>query len=72
MIIVQVGAWPFDARAARVRAAQAHFVQQDSAAALVETSDLGRFYHYDALSCLVMGDRIADKLAAFASFASKT
>jgi hypothetical protein len=64
VIVVQVGYWPGSReggrRAQNVRAAQSDFCEQDQMAELVVSNDLGRHYHYDAPSILVMGRRIAE------------
>lgn len=62
VIIVQVGFWPSGTRMDHVRSAQASVAASDPYAGLVTTLDLGRHYHYDALSFLVMGDRIAQEM----------
>jgi hypothetical protein len=60
VVIVQVGFWPGNnALASRTRDAQAKFCDEDPRAVLVKTDDLARFYHYDAASFLIMGNRIA-------------
>ena len=62
MVIDQVGYWPMpkynaDVRRAarRTRDAQDKFCSEDLRAALVQTDDLARFYHYDAASFLYWG-----------------
>lgn len=59
VIIVQLGHWPEQDRSDRVRAAQASFVSADPKAELVKMNDLSRFYHFDAVSFLISGRRIA-------------
>ena len=60
VVIVQVGYWPADnAAGQRVRDAQAKLCDEDPRAVLVKTDDLSRFYHYDAVSFLITGRRIA-------------
>ncbi|KAL7456689.1 hypothetical protein ACHAWC_009012 [Mediolabrus comicus] len=60
VVIVQVGYWPADNNAGqRVRDAQAKLCNDDPRAVLVKTDDLSRFYHYDAVSFLITGRRIA-------------
>ncbi len=60
VVIVQVGYWPADNDAGqRVRDAQAKLCNEDPRAVLVKTDDLSRFYHYDAVSFLITGRRIA-------------
>jgi hypothetical protein len=59
VVIVQVGFWPENDAARRVRDAQAKFCNEDPRAVLVKTDDLSRFYHYDAVSFLITGRRIA-------------
>jgi hypothetical protein len=59
VVIVQVGFWPENDAARRVRDAQAKFCDEDPRAVLVKTDDLSRFYHYDAVSFLITGRRIA-------------
>ena len=59
VIIVQLGHWPEQDRSDRVRAAQASFVSADPRAELVKMNDLSRFYHFDAVSFLISGRRIA-------------
>jgi hypothetical protein len=60
VVIVQVGYWPADNDAGqRVRDAQAKSCNEDPRAVLVKTDDLSRFYHYDAVSFLITGRRIA-------------
>eukprot|EP00985_Skeletonema_marinoi_P016673 scaffold8993_cov207-Skeletonema_marinoi.AAC.29 len=60
VVIVQVGFWPgYKDAANRTRDAQARFCNQDPRAVLVKTDDLSRYYHYDAASFLISGNRIA-------------
>ncbi len=59
VVIVQVGFWPENDAGQRVRDAQAKFCDEDPRAVLVKTDDLSRFYHYDAVSFLITGRRIA-------------
>jgi hypothetical protein len=66
VVIVQVGYWPRPdnnpaaRRAAqRTRDAQARLCNEDPRAVLVKTDDLSRFYHFDAASFLISGNRIA-------------
>ena len=60
VVVVQVGSWPRNnAAARRTRNAQARFCDEDPRAVLVKTDDLARFYHYDAASFLISGNRIA-------------
>jgi hypothetical protein len=61
VVIVQVGYWPGsdNAAAKRTRDAQARLCNEDPRAVLVTTNDLSRFYHYDAASFLISGNRIA-------------
>ena len=60
VVIVQVGFWPgYKDAANRTRDAQAKFCNQDPRAVLVKTDDLSRYYHYDAASFLISGNRIA-------------
>ena len=60
VVIVQVGFWPPNNDAGqRVRDAQAKLCNEDPRAVLVKTDDLSRFYHYDAVSFLITGRRIA-------------
>jgi hypothetical protein len=56
-----VGYWPGsdNAAAKRTRDAQARLCNEDPRAVLVTTNDLSRFYHYDAASFLISGNRIA-------------
>ena len=61
VVIVQVGFWPENnAAAIRTRDAQAKFCNDDPRAVLVTTDDLARYYHYDAASFLISGNRIAN------------
>eukprot|EP00984_Skeletonema_dohrnii_P004911 scaffold1733_cov122-Skeletonema_dohrnii-CCMP3373.AAC.4 len=60
VVIVQVGSWPGRDAAKRTRDAQARFCNQDPRAVLVKTDDLSRYYHYDAASFLISGNRIAN------------
>ena len=46
-------------RAQRVRDAQAKYCEEDPRAEMVISNDLGRYYHYDATSMLIIGNRIA-------------
>ena len=62
VVIVQLGYWPqriVNAAGQRVRDAQAEFCNNDPRAALVQIGDLSRFYHHDAASFLISGNRIA-------------
>jgi hypothetical protein len=60
VVIVQVGYWPgSNAAAQRTRDAQARLCNEDPRAVLVKTDDLSRFYHFDAASFLISGNRIA-------------
>ena len=59
VVIVQVGSWPGRDAARRTRDAQARFCTQDPRAVLVKTDDLSRYYHYDAASFLISGNRMA-------------
>ena len=61
VVIVQLGYWPVNSIRAgqRVREAQAEFCKNDPRAVMVETDDLAWFYHYDAASFLISGNRIA-------------
>mmetsp|Transcript_23014 Transcript_23014/g.34333 ORF Transcript_23014/g.34333 Transcript_23014/m.34333 type:complete len:601 (+) Transcript_23014:77-1879(+) len=60
VVIVQVGYWPgYNNATRRTRDAQARFCTQDPRAVLVKTDDLSRYYHYDAASFLISGNRIA-------------
>lgn len=70
VIIVQIGHWPQEERAQRVRDAQAQFCEGDPRAELVLMDDLSRNYHFDAASFLVGGNRIAQayQVAVHASF----
>ena len=66
VVIVQVGYWPGGGggnsapAATRTRDAQAKFCSDDPRAVLVTTDDLARYYHYDAASFLISGNRIAN------------
>eukprot|EP00984_Skeletonema_dohrnii_P035252 scaffold34795_cov183-Skeletonema_dohrnii-CCMP3373.AAC.1 len=61
VVIVQVGYWPgYNNATRRTRDAQARFCTQDPRAVLVKTDDLSRYYHYDAASFLISGNRIAN------------
>ena len=59
VVIVQLGAWPGTAMAGRIRDAQAQFCESDPRSGLVPTDDLSPFYHFDPLSFLISGNRIA-------------
>mmetsp|Transcript_16152 Transcript_16152/g.34924 ORF Transcript_16152/g.34924 Transcript_16152/m.34924 type:complete len:230 (+) Transcript_16152:1366-2055(+) len=61
VVVVQIGYWPQDnnGRAQRVREAQAKYTAIDPRAELVKLDDLSRFYHFDAPSFLIGGNRIA-------------
>ena len=59
VVIVQLGAWPGGAEAGRIREAQARFCESDARSALVTMDDLSPFYHFDPLSFLISGNRIA-------------
>ena len=59
VVIVQLGAWPGGAEAGRIREAQARFCESDARSALVTTDDLSPYYHFDPLSFLISGNRIA-------------
>lgn len=62
IIVVQNGFWPQNFSADVIREAQEAFAMNDPRAALVRTKDLGRFFHYDATSFLISGDRIANAI----------
>lgn len=62
IIVVQNGFWPQNSNADVIREAQEVFAMTDPRAALVRTKDLGRFFHYDATSFLISGDRIANAI----------
>ena len=62
IIVVQNGFWPQNSNADVIREAQEVFTMTDPRAALVRTKDLGRFFHYDATSFLISGDRIASAI----------
>ena len=59
VVIVQLGAWPGGAEAERIREAQARFCESDGRSGLVTMGDLSPFYHFDPLSLLISGNRIA-------------
>mmetsp|Transcript_27820 Transcript_27820/g.50757 ORF Transcript_27820/g.50757 Transcript_27820/m.50757 type:complete len:546 (+) Transcript_27820:146-1783(+) len=59
VVVVQIGYWPQGGRWQRVREAQADYTASDPKAELVKTDDLSRFYHFDAPSFLIGGNRIA-------------
>lgn len=59
VVVVQIGYWPQNERARRVREAQARFCDEDPRASLVVMDDLSRFFHFDATSFLIGGSRIA-------------
>lgn len=59
VVIVQLGAWPTGIMAERVREAQAQFCESDARSGLITMGDLSPFYHFDPLSLLISGNRIA-------------
>ena len=59
VVIVQLGAWPPNNRAERVREAQAQFCESDERSGLVTIGDLSPYFHFDPLSFLISGNRIA-------------
>ena len=59
--IFQIGSWPGGDRGDRIREAQSTFVSRDSRSILIPTSDLAKFYHFDAPSQLIMGSRLANQ-----------
>jgi Carbohydrate esterase, sialic acid-specific acetylesterase len=67
VVIVETGYWPRLAytdqhvreAGQRVVAAQNAFVENDPCAAIVQTVDLCRYYHFDPPSQLIIGDRVA-------------
>ncbi|EJK43692.1 hypothetical protein THAOC_37838, partial [Thalassiosira oceanica] len=59
VVIVQLGAWPDLASAGRIREAQAQFCESDPRSGLVKMDDLSPFFHFDPLSFLISGNRIA-------------
>jgi hypothetical protein len=63
VVIVQIGSF-FRARefGTVVARAQASVAASDAFASIVWTDDLGTFYHYDASSQLIIGDRVARAL----------
>ena len=63
VVIVELGTWPANEAKARIVESQRNFVANDNNAVIVKTNDLSGFYHYDAASLLIIGDRIAQQLA---------
>lgn len=59
VVVVQIGYWPQNDRAQRVREAQVEYCDGDPRAELAIMDDLSRFYHFDAPSFLISGHRIA-------------
>ena len=60
MVVVKIGYWPNRNKAQRIRDAQQTYCDEDPRAACVPMIDLSRFYHLDATSFLIGGNRIAD------------
>jgi hypothetical protein len=76
VVIVEIGYWPRLATDAgqnaknagqRVVEAQRAFVANDPCAAIVETVDLCRFYHFDPPSQLIIGERVAQAMVPLLS-----
>jgi len=58
VVIVQIGYWAQSLdNGMLVQAAQSNVVQADPHAALVETDDLSRYYHYDPAAQWIIGER---------------
>jgi hypothetical protein len=59
-IISKLGFWPGGISAQRIRDAQQAFCDKDSRSACVNMNDTSRFYHYDPISFLIGGHRMAN------------
>ena len=59
-IISKLGFWPGGINAQRIRDAQQAFCDNDSRSACVNMNDTSRFYHYDPISFLIGGHRMAN------------
>jgi hypothetical protein len=59
-IISKLGFWPNRYNAQRIRDAQQAFCDSDLRSACVTMNDTSRFYHYDPISVLIGGNRMAN------------
>jgi hypothetical protein len=66
VVIVNIH-WPSGQRYDRVVKANRNVAQRNSRTVLVETNDIGGFFHLNAVGLFVVGDRIAKKLAGLLS-----
>jgi len=71
VVIVELGCWLYCGGRSGITDAQRTFVESDNNSILVETggSDdekkkMAKFYHYDSAATLIIGGRIAKKLAS--------
>ena len=59
-IISKLGFWPDGHNAQRIRDAQQAFCDNESRSECVNMNDMSRFYHYDPISFLIGGHRMAN------------
>jgi hypothetical protein len=65
VIIVKLGFWASRlAYGSKVIDAQIRYASETDHTYTIETVDLGRFYHYDAASHIIIGDRLAQTVAS--------